>query len=168
MAVSVAAIALVYLLLQAAFTSWRLATIAFLALPMAVSGSVIAVALTGGDFELGSVAGTLAVFGLATRWMVLMIRRYQKREGSGEVFGDDLVTTATSNLAVPVVSSAIAMVALFIPLVVMGGRAGLEVSAPAAVAVFGGIISSTRADSHRAASRLPALGLRRTPRHLRR
>lgn len=142
MAAAAAAIILVYLLLQAAFTSWRLATLAFLALPMAVSGSIIAVALTGGDFELGSAAGTLAMFGIATRWVVLMIRRYQRRERLGEDFGQDLVVTASSNVVVPVVSSAIALVALFTPLVLVGGRAGLEVAAPAAVAVLGGMGSA--------------------------
>ncbi|NNC74955.1 MAG: efflux RND transporter permease subunit, partial [Acidimicrobiia bacterium] len=139
---AVAATILVYLLLQAAFSSWRLATLAFLALPMAVSGSVIAVALTGGDYELGSVAGTLALFSIAVRWVILMIQRYQRRERLGEAFGQDLVVTATANVVVPVVGSAIALAALFIPLVLLGGRAGLEIAAPAAVAVLGGMVTA--------------------------
>jgi Cu/Ag efflux pump CusA len=53
-AVGFAALIGVYLLLQAAFASWRLATIAFLGLPMSVSGSLLAIAATGGQVTLGS------------------------------------------------------------------------------------------------------------------
>jgi Cu/Ag efflux pump CusA len=61
---TIAAVILVYLLLQATFASWRLATLAFLAIPMAVAGSMLAVALAGGELSLGSVAGTFAIFAL--------------------------------------------------------------------------------------------------------
>ena len=52
-----------FLLLQACFGSWRLATLAFLALPAALAGGVLAAALGGGTLLLGSLAGFLAVLG---------------------------------------------------------------------------------------------------------
>ena len=45
---AVAALIAIFLLLQAAFRSWRLATLAFLTLPLALVGGVVAALLAGG------------------------------------------------------------------------------------------------------------------------
>ncbi len=141
-AVGIAALIGLYLLLQAALTSWRLATLAFLALPMGVSGSVIFVAVTGGGLTLGSVAGMIAVFGLATYGTVLLIRSYQQRERLGEAFGGELVISETGRLVVPSTISLLAIAAVFIPVAIAGPKAGLEVIHPMAVAVLGGLITT--------------------------
>ncbi len=139
---SLAALILVYLLLQSAFSSWRLATLALLALPMGISGSVIAVALTGGELELGSVAGIVGVLGLAIRWVILLIRGYQRRERLGEAFGQNLVVDETARLVVPSVISAIAIAVVFLPLAFAGSQAGLGIVGPMAVATLGGLITT--------------------------
>ena len=141
-AAGIAALILIYLLLQSAFSSWRLATLAFLALPMGISGSLIAIALTGGEVTLGSVAGTVAIFALATRGVVLMIRSYQRRERHGETFGQDLIVGQTAHLIVPAAISAIAIAVVFLPFAVAGSRAGLEIAGPMAVAVLGGLVTT--------------------------
>ena len=141
-AVGIAALIGVFLLLQAALTSWRLATLAFLVLPMGVSGSVIVVALTGGGLILGSVAGMIAVFGLATYSAVLLIRSYQQRERFGEAFGGELVMSETGRLVVPSAISLLAIAAVFIPIAIAGPKAGLEVIHPMAVAILGGLITT--------------------------
>ena len=56
-----------FLLLQAAFRSWRLAALVFAAMPLALAGGVAAGAVQGGVLSLGSMIGFLAVLGLATR-----------------------------------------------------------------------------------------------------
>ena len=138
----IAALILIYLLLQAAFTSWRLATLAFLALPMGVSGSLVAIALTDGEVTLGSVAGMVAVFGLATRGVILFVKGYQRRERLGEAFGQDLIIGETAHLVVPSAISAVAIAVVFLPLAVTGSRAGLELAGPMAVAVLGGLVTT--------------------------
>ena len=55
---------LAYLLLQAAFGSWRLAAMVFLSLPAGLLGGVLAAVAVDGVISLGSVAGLIAVFGL--------------------------------------------------------------------------------------------------------
>lgn len=137
-----AALVLIYLLFQSAFSSWRLATLAIIALPVGVSGSFIAIALTGGEATLGSVAGTIAIFGLATRGLVLTIRTYQHRLRHGGVFGHDLVIASTTELIVPLTVSAIAIAAVFLPFAIAGSRPGLEIAAPMAVAILGGLVTS--------------------------
>ena len=141
-AAAVAALILIYLLLQAAFASWRLATTSFLLLPMAVSGSLIAIALTGGDLKLGSIAGAAAVFALATRVVISGVKSYQRRERLGEDFGAELVVGVNTHLVAPALISALAIAATFLPLVFTGSQAGLEIVGPMAVAVLGGLVTT--------------------------
>ncbi len=137
-----AALILIYLLLQATFVSWRLATLAILVLPMGVSGSLIAIALTGAELTLGSIAGIAAVFGLVTRGVVLLIRSYQRRERQGEAFGEELIVNESARLVVPAAISAIAIAVVYLPMVVVGSEAGLELAGPIAVAVLGGLVTT--------------------------
>ena len=61
----------IFLLLQAAFRSWRLAVLAFLALPVALVGGVLAALIDGAELSLGSMLAFLALFGLAARHSVV-------------------------------------------------------------------------------------------------
>lgn len=140
-AAAIAAVIGIYLLLQSAFASWRLATLTFLALPMGVSGSLVAVALTGGNVTLGAVAGTFAIFGITAYVVVLMIRRYEQRERLGAAAGHDVVIDETARLVAPSAVSVVAIAAVFVPFVVVGPKAGLELIYPMAVAVLGGLIT---------------------------
>ena len=142
LAATVAALVLIYLLLQAAFASWKLATIAFLALPLAVSGSLLAVAITGGDLRLGSVAGIVGVFALAVRWVLIAITGYQRRERRNEPFGKELVIGESAQLIVPIAISAITIAVVFLPMAIGGSRPGLEIVGPMAIAILGGLITT--------------------------
>ena len=53
-AFAIAAAIAAFLLLQAAFRSWRLAALAFLTLPVALVGGVLAALVDGGELSLGS------------------------------------------------------------------------------------------------------------------
>ena len=64
----------IFLLLQAAFGSWRLAALLFVTLPLSVVGGVLAACLVGGIRSLGALMGLLAVFGIAARNNVLLVR----------------------------------------------------------------------------------------------
>ena len=72
-AVIVAAAIMMFLLLQAAFRSRSLALVAFAAIPVALSGAAVATLVGGGEITLGSIAGLLAVLGVATRGTVVMM-----------------------------------------------------------------------------------------------
>src|SRR5262249_27529378 len=70
----------VFILLQAAFGSWRLAALSFFSLPAALAGGLLAALATGGTLTIGSLAGLLAVFGIAACNKVMLINRYQNLE----------------------------------------------------------------------------------------
>ena len=143
MAVAVAALIAVFLLLQAAFASWRLAALAFLALPMALAGAVLAALITGGDVTLGTVAGFVAVFGFAVRGVVILIRHYERLRRDGEAFGSDLVIRGTRDRLVPLLVTAIASAVVLFPFAVSAGAAGFEIVGPMAAVILGGLVTST-------------------------
>jgi Cu/Ag efflux pump CusA len=133
-----------FLLLQAAFRSWRLATLVFLTLPMAVVGGVLAVAATGGIFSLGSIAGFLAVLAMAVRNGITLMDRYQHLElREGQTFGPELVLRGARDRLVPVLLTTFAVGLALTPLLMFGTRPGLEILQPMTVVVVGGLIAST-------------------------
>src|SRR3989441_2438223 len=71
----------ILLLLQAFFRSWRLATVVFVTLPMALVGGALAVLLSaGGLLSLGSIVGLITVLGIAVRNAVTLVSRYRQLE----------------------------------------------------------------------------------------
>jgi Cu/Ag efflux pump CusA len=141
--VAVAALIVIYLLMQAALRSWRLATLAFATLPLAVAGGLVAALLTGGTLTLGSIAGLIAIVGLAARAVVPLIRRYQELERSeGMGFGPELVVRGTGESLAPTMIALLGTAVLFIPVAVSGDASGLEIVQPMAVVVLGGIVAT--------------------------
>jgi Cu/Ag efflux pump CusA len=140
---SVAALLGVFLLLQAAFSSWRMATAAFVALPGALTGGLVAILVGGGLVTVGSLVGLLAVFGLAARHCVLFVRRCQEREDNGQAFGARVVRGAARDRFAPTVTTAVAGAVALLPLLIFGSRAGLEIVQPMAAVMLGGLVTST-------------------------
>jgi Cu/Ag efflux pump CusA len=141
--VAATAVIIIFLLLQAAFRSWRLAILAFSTLPLAIAGGVVAALLTGGTLTLGTVAGLVAVLGIAARAVVLLIRRYQDLEhGEGVAFGPELVVRGTRESMAPTLTAALATAVVLAPIVVVGSVSGLEIVYPMTIAVLGGLITT--------------------------
>lgn len=132
----------IFLLLQAAFTSWRLAILAFVALPLALVGGLLGAVIAGGTLTLGSFAGLLALTGLAARHAILLIKGYQRAERKGTPFGEELVMDGARERVAPVLISTIATTLALVPVVVAGDIAGLEILRPMAVVTVGGLLGS--------------------------
>ncbi|MFW2340571.1 MAG: efflux RND transporter permease subunit [Acidimicrobiia bacterium] len=141
--VVVAALIGIFIFLQAAFSSWRLALMVFISLPLAVAGGVVVIVISGAEASLGSVVGIIAIIALATRGTVLLIRRYEDREADGEAFGVELIAGGTSEVLLPTFGPILALAAVFVPLAVAGGFAGLEIVGPMAIVILGGLISTS-------------------------
>src|SRR6185503_10058657 len=133
----------IFLLLQAAFRSWRLATLAFLTLPLALIGGEAAALIDGGTFSLGAIAGLLTVFGIAARNGIVMLRRYQEMQAEGMPLGSDLVLRGSQERLAPVLMVATLTALVLLPFAVLGDRAGLEIVHPMAVVVLGGVVTAT-------------------------
>jgi Cu/Ag efflux pump CusA len=134
----------IFLLLQAAFGSLRLATMFFITLPMAMVGGVLTVALTGGVLSLGSYVGFLAVFGIAARNGILLINHCQHLEREeGETFGPELVLRGAKERLSPILMTALATALALVPLVIAGTIPGHEIEHPMALVILGGLFTST-------------------------
>jgi CzcA family heavy metal efflux pump len=133
----------IFLLLQAAFGSWRLATLTFVSLPLALAGGAIAAFAAGDVISLGSLVGFLALLGIAARNGIMLISHYQRLEHEGLPFGPELVLRGTRERFVPILLTALTIGLAVTPLVVSGSIAGQEIAHPIAVIVLGGLVTST-------------------------
>jgi CzcA family heavy metal efflux pump len=145
MAFAVAALIVIFLLLQAVFKSWRLATMIFLTLPMAVLGCALTAFLTtGGLLSFGSIFGLIAVVSIAVRNGITLVSRYRHLEQNGEeAFGIDLVARGTRERSAPVVMAAALIALAFLPFLFLGNIAGLEILHPMAIVLLGGLVTTT-------------------------
>jgi CzcA family heavy metal efflux pump len=144
LAIAAIAALLIFLLLQAAFGSWRLATAAFLTLPMALVGGLLAVLATGGVLSLGALIGFVLVLGIAARNLVTLVSHFQHLEREeGEAFGPALVLRGALERLSPILFTAVATALVLVPLLVLGNVPGQEILQPMAVAVLGGLATAT-------------------------
>jgi CzcA family heavy metal efflux pump len=134
----------IFLLLQASFKSWRLATLSFLTLPMALVGGALAAYIGDGIISLGSLVGFFTVLGIAARNGILMINHFQHLERlEGQAFGPALVLRGARERLSPILMTTLATGLALVPLVVAGNVPGHEIEHPLAVVVVGGLITST-------------------------
>ncbi len=134
----------VFLLLQACFSSWRLAALAFSLLPGSLAGGLLAVWITDGTLTLGSMAGLFVVFAIAVRSVIMLLRHYRSLEWTEhEPLGSKLVMRGSRERLGPVVMTASAAVLAFLPVLIFGDIAGQEIVYRMAVVVVGGLVTST-------------------------
>ena len=99
--------------------------------------------LAGGTVYLGSLAGLLAVLGIAAHHGILLVSTCRSLERhEGEALGPELALRGARQRVGPTVMSATTIGVAFLPLVLMGGMAGLEILHPMAVVVLGGLVTS--------------------------
>ena len=153
---SIAAAVLVgiFLLLQAFFASWRLATLSLLALPIGAAGGLAGALATGGKLSFGSYIALFAAAAFSMRCGILLFdhyRRLEREEGP-------LVRGACHRLG-PILTTAAATSLFLLPVLVLGSRAGLELIHPLAVVLVAGLVTTVPY----ALFVLPALYLRFAP-----
>ena len=134
----------IFLLLQASFGSARLATLAFLTLPIALVGGVVAAFLAGGVLSLGSLVGFFTVLGIVARNGIMLISHYQHLENEeGVEFGAGLVLQGASERLIPITMTVLTTGLALIPLIITGEIPGQEIEFPMAIVILGGLISAT-------------------------
>jgi Cu/Ag efflux pump CusA len=133
----------IFFMLQAAFGSWLLAGVFLLALPAALAGGMLAVLTGGSILSIGSLAGFLAAFAIASRNGMLIINHYQHLQRfEGEEFGPTLALRGASERMAPVFMTTLAVIFAFLPALFLGDIPGLEVMRPMAAVLVGGMITA--------------------------
>jgi CzcA family heavy metal efflux pump len=141
--IAIAAAIGIFLLLQAFLGSWRRAALAFLILPLALAGGVLATLPAGGTLSFGSYIALFAVFGFAARSTVLLFDRFRElEEREGQEFGAELIVRGGGERVVPIVMTALATGLIFVAVLILGGRPGYELLRPVGAVLVGGLVTS--------------------------
>ena len=134
----------IFFLLQASFSSFRLALLSFMTLPMALVGGALAARMSGGIISLGSMVGFLTVIGIVARNGIMLISHYQHLEThEGETFGPALVLRGAKERLIPIMMTVLTTGLALVPLIAAGSIPGQEIEHPMAVVILGGLLAST-------------------------
>jgi CzcA family heavy metal efflux pump len=134
----------ILLILVTSFGSWRLATLAFVTLPMALVGGVLAAYMGGGIISLGSLVGFFTVLGIVARNGIMMVSHYKHLENhEGMTFGPELVARGSRERLAPILMTALTTGFALVPLVLSGEIPGQEIEYPMAIVILGGLITTT-------------------------
>ena len=142
-AIGVTAAIVAFLLLQAYFGSWRLATLAFLTFLLPVAGGLLATLPGGGELSFGSYIALFTVFGLAVRSGILLFDRARELERDEKMpFRAELIVRGARERLLPVLATMLAGGLLYGLVLVLGGRAGYELLRPMAAVLVGGVVAN--------------------------
>ena len=134
----------IFIVLFAHFRSTGIALQVMLNIPLALVGSVIAVAITGGTFSVATMVGFITLTGIASRNGIMMISHYiHLIKYEGEKFSKEMIIRGALERLVPVMMTALVAALALIPLSLNGQASGKEILHPVAVVILGGLISST-------------------------
>ena len=134
----------IFFLLYTSFKDWRLTILAFLTLPQALMGGVLAVYLIGGRvLSLGSLVGLLTVLDNAVRNCIMLFTHYQHLEQEeGVPFSLELVLRGSMERATPMVMLGLTAALALVPLLLAGNIPGNEIEYPMAIVIIGGLLTS--------------------------
>ena len=118
------ALAFIYLVLAAQFESFRDPFIIMLTVPLAISGALIALYLSGGTFNIYSQVGLVTLIGLIAKHGILIVEFANQRQRDGIAQMDAVIEAATLRLR-PILMTTGAMVLGALPLAIAKG-AGAE------------------------------------------
>jgi CzcA family heavy metal efflux pump len=137
----------ILVLLAGYFRSASLALQVMLNLPLALAGALALTWKLIDNISIATLVGFIAVGGVAARNGIMMISHYlHLMRHEGEVFGISMISRGTQERLVPVLMTALSAGIALIPLVLAPGEPGKEILYPVAVAIVGGLISSTLLD----------------------
>ena len=135
------ALALVYMVLASQFNSYRQPLIIMVAQPLAIVGGVAALNLTGQTLNLFSGTGLVLLIGLAAKNSILLVDITNQLRAQGQRVDEALLEACPRRLRPILMTSLTIICAMLVPAFGLG--AGVELSAPLATAVVGGMVSST-------------------------
>ncbi|SPA30262.1 Multidrug transporter AcrB [Cupriavidus taiwanensis] len=145
---SLASLALIYLVLYSRYRSATLALVIMANIPFALIGSVIAMWLAGLSLSVASMVGFITLTGIATRNGILKVSHYINLcRFEGETFGMPMIVRGSLERLTPVLMTALVAAFALVPLLISADAPGKEILHPVAVVIFGGLVSSTLLDS---------------------
>jgi HAE1 family hydrophobic/amphiphilic exporter-1 len=134
------AIGLVYLIMVILFRSLLVPVVILCALPLAVIGAFIALAVTGRELDLSALIGLLMLIGIVVTNAIVLLDLVQHRIEAGDDLRTALLQGGRTRVR-PILMTAAATILALIPLA-LSSSGGL-IAASLATVVIGGLLSST-------------------------
>jgi HAE1 family hydrophobic/amphiphilic exporter-1 len=135
------AVLLVYLVLAALYESWTSPAAVILVVPLALLGTVVAVALRGLDNNIYTQIGVVLIIALASKNAILIVEFARDLRAEGKDIAEAAAEAAQKRFR-PIIMTSFAFILGVYPLVVAEG-AGAASRQALGTAVFGGMIAST-------------------------
>jgi len=135
------AVILIYLILAALYESIIQPFIIMVAMPLSFTGVIVALYLTGNNFSLFVMIGIILLLGMVGKNAILVVDFANQAIKEGKEVNEAILEAGEKRLR-PILMTTFAMIGAMIPLA-FGGGAGHESNAPMALAIIGGLMSST-------------------------
>ena len=135
------AVMVVFMIMASQFKSLRLPFVMLFTIPVSLVGIVLALMAAGQGFSITALMGILMVIGIAVSNGILLVDDANRRLGEGTEMVEAIVSAARSRF-VPIAMTSLATVIGLIP-TALGLEHGSEANQPLALAVVGGLSSST-------------------------
>ncbi len=134
------ALVLVYLTLAAQFESWFDPLIIMFTVPLALSGAVLALWLTGSTLNIFSQIGIIVLIGIVTKNGILIVEFANQRREEGMSLMEAILDASASRLR-PILMTSLATVLGALPIALaLGASAGSRTSM--GIAIIGGLLFS--------------------------
>ena len=134
-------VGLMYLILVVQFGSFTAPLAVMLSLPLSLIGVVLALLAVGSGLNLMSLIGVIMLMGLVAKNAILLLDAARVQEAQGVPREDALMAAGRMRFR-PILMTTFALVAGMVPVAVGIGEGG-EFYRPMAVAIIGGVITST-------------------------
>ena len=135
------AVMLVFMIMASQIKSLRLPLVMLFTIPVSFVGIVLALLAGGQGFSITALMGMLMVVGIAVSNGILLVDAANRRYSQGEDKVEAVIAAARSRL-VPIAMTSLATIVGLVP-TALGLEAGTESNQPLALAVVGGLSSST-------------------------
>ncbi len=134
-------------LLYSYFKSAGLVAQVMLNIPLAFIGALFLTWLCVGTISIATLVGLITLAGIASRNTIMMISHYlHLMQHEGEQFDMKMIVRGSLERLVPVTMTALTAALALVPLALSPNEPGKEILYPVAIAILGGLISSTLLD----------------------
>jgi len=131
----------VYMVLASQFESFKHPFTIMVSVPLALIGAAIGLVVGGWSVTLGAMIGLILLMGLVTKNAILLVDQILQNLRAGDDLDSAILKAGPRRLR-PILMTSAAMAIGMVPTAVGRGQ-GFEFRAPMAVAVIGGVITST-------------------------
>jgi multidrug efflux pump subunit AcrB len=143
-------IVIAYMILAAQFNSFIHPITVLIALPFSLTGAVLALAYTGNSLNMFSMIGIVLLMGIVKKNSILLVDFTNQRREEGLSVRDAILSASPTRLR-PILMTTVSTIAGAIPAAMsldlswmgLGAAGGMELRAPMAIAVIGGLSLST-------------------------